>query len=76
MTNKERAWLNSEIADAQLKLAEADFAEVAEKAYPYAVSGELMPEALRLEVQEALEKLKEARKNREEATRVLNEVRA
>lgn len=61
MTKKDRIFLLEEIASAQLKLAEADFQELTEKAAPYIIRGELIPEGLRFDLQDALEKLQIAR---------------
>lgn len=59
--NKERLWLEDQIASAELKLAEMDFQEIAEQAEPFIVSGQLIPEDMRFQIQDAYMKLQTAR---------------
>ena len=69
MTKKDRIFLLDEIASAQLNLAEADFQELTEKAAPYIIRGELIPEDLRFDLQDALEKLQIARDKAEKSSK-------
>lgn len=72
--DKDRIFLLEEITSAKLKLAEMDFADLAEEAAPYIISGELMPMELRARIQEGLGKLKAAREAHKEANALWRQV--